>query len=82
VCVISPTIRGSRYFIIVINHLYRKSLVYFMKLKSNALKVFKMFVSKFERKTTKKVKAFRSDKGGEYFSKYFDSFCKSSEIIR
>jgi hypothetical protein len=37
--------------------------------KNNALEVFKMFVAMIEREKSKKVKALRSDNGGEYFSK-------------
>jgi transposase InsO family protein len=42
---------------------------------------FKTFKAKVENQLEKKIKCFRSDRGGEYFSNEFDLFCAEYGII-
>jgi hypothetical protein len=42
--------------------------VYLLKTKDNALNCFKTYKAKVENQLEKKIKCFRSDHGGEYFS--------------
>jgi hypothetical protein len=51
-----------------------------MKLKSESFKCFKIFRSFFEKDGVHKIKALRTDNGGEYMSKEFESYLQESGI--
>jgi hypothetical protein len=70
------SIGWSHYFITFNNDFLWKSWVYFIRKKSDALEVFKIFIALVERKSRKEVKSLRRDNGGEYCSKEFKRFCK------
>ncbi|MCH83490.1 retrovirus-related pol polyprotein from transposon tnt 1-94 [Trifolium medium] len=68
---INPESNGKkRYFITFIDDLSRKSWVYFLSEKSEALAVFQKF------------KCLRTDRGGEYTSTTFNEFCDTHGIRR
>ena len=52
----------------------RKTWVYFLKQKLKAFVVFKNFKALVEKESGYKIKALRSDKGGEFTSKKFNEF--------
>ena len=52
-----------------------------MKYKSEAFDKFKQFKSEVENQLDKKIKALRSDRGGEYLSNEFDSHLKEYGIL-
>jgi transposase InsO family protein len=62
--------------------LLRKTWIYFMKTKDEVFSRFQEFKALVENQTGKKMKVPRSDNGGEYTSKEFDSFCKEAGIKR
>uniref|UniRef100_A0A5S6QGT0 Integrase catalytic domain-containing protein n=1 Tax=Trichuris muris TaxID=70415 RepID=A0A5S6QGT0_TRIMR len=70
----------ARYFITFIDDFSRKSFVYFLKSKDEALKKFKEFVAFVERKTSTKVKCLRTDNGKEYLNDSFAEFLKDNGI--
>ena len=72
----------KRYFITFIDDYTRKTWVYFMKEKSEALEVFKKFKMQVEKTTGLYIKALRSDRGGEYMSTAFKSYCEEQGIRR
>ena len=53
-----------------------------MKEKSEAFEVFKRFKVLVEKMTGRYIKALRSDRGGEYTSTAFTSFCEEQGIKR
>jgi transposase InsO family protein len=55
----------------------RYCYVYLLKTKDKTLNYFKTYENELE----KKIKCFRSDRGGEYFSNEFDLFCVEHGII-
>jgi transposase InsO family protein len=59
----------------------RYCYVYLLKTKDEALNYFKTYKAKVENQLEKKVKRFRSDCGGEYFSNEFDLFCVEHVVI-
>ncbi|CAL2238396.1 unnamed protein product [Prunus armeniaca] len=61
---------GKRYFITFINDYSRKTWVYFLQEKSEALNAFKHFKAAVE----KTIKVLRTNRGGEYNSKAFENF--------
>ncbi|KAL9239091.1 hypothetical protein vseg_013443 [Gypsophila vaccaria] len=67
---------GYRYFITFTNDLSRYGYVYLMKHKSESFEKFKEFQNKVENQLDRKIKALRSDRGGEYISNEFDQHLK------
>ncbi|KAG7550979.1 GAG-pre-integrase domain [Arabidopsis thaliana x Arabidopsis arenosa] len=73
---------GKRYILCFIDDCSRKAWVYFLKEKSEAFSHFKLFKSKVETETGKKIKCLRTDRGGEYTSHEFENYCKEQGIRR
>ena len=71
---------GSRYFITFTDDYSRYSMTYFLKKKSEALEKFKEFKETAENETGVKIKALRSDRGGEYLSEEFKDYLKQCGI--
>nr|CAH65871.1 OSIGBa0103I21.4 [Oryza sativa] len=55
--------------------------VYLLKTKDEALHYFKIYKAEVENQLEWKIKRLRSDRGGEYFSNEFTSFCEEFGII-
>jgi transposase InsO family protein len=72
---------GQRYFMIMIDDVSRYCYVYLLKTKDDALNCFKTYKAKVENQIEKKIKCFRSDRGGESFSNEFDLFCVEHRVI-
>jgi transposase InsO family protein len=72
---------GQRYFMTTIDDASRYCYAYLLKTKDEALNCFKTYNVKVENQLEKKIKRFRSDRGGEYFSNEFDLFCAEHGII-
>jgi hypothetical protein len=66
---------GQRYFITMIDDASKYCYVYLMKTKGEALNCLKTYKAKVKNQIEKKIKYFRSNRGGEYFSNEFDLFC-------
>lgn len=66
----------SKYFVFFIDDLTRMTWVYFLKNKSQVFSVFKKFKVFVERQSGCKLKALRSDNGGEYISNEFNKYCE------
>ena len=78
----SSTARGGfQYFIIFTDDLSRYGYVYLMRYKSETFEKFKEFQNKIENQRGKKIKALRSDRGGEYLSHEFSDHLKSCGIV-
>ena len=74
---------GKRYFMTLIDDSTRYCYVYLLKSKDEVLTFFKNYKveAEVENQLEKKIKRVRSDRGGEYFSSEFDSFCAEHGII-
>jgi transposase InsO family protein len=72
---------GQRYFMTMIDGAYRYCYVYLLKTKDEALNYFKTYKAEVENQLKKKIKCFRFDHGGEYFSNEFDLFCVEYDIV-
>eukprot|EP00253_Pinus_taeda_P020671 PITA_20671 len=73
---------GSSYFVSFIDDFSRKVWVFMLKKKSNVFTVFKQFRALVENNTGRTIKCLRTDNGGEFTSKEFDSYCKDAGIER
>jgi transposase InsO family protein len=71
----------KRYFMTLIDDSTRFCYVYLLNTKSEALHYFKIYKAEVENQLEKKIKRIWSDRGGEYFSNEFDSFCAEHGII-
>ena len=58
----------------------RKTWVYFLKYKSDMFENFCNFKALVENQSGQHIKVLRTDRGGEYISKYFLSFCRENGI--
>nr|GEW29259.1 hypothetical protein [Tanacetum cinerariifolium] len=72
---------GASYFITFIDDFGRYCYVYLMKYKHEVFKTFKVFQNEVENQLGKKIKAIRSDRGGEYLSHEFVYHMKSCGIV-
>ena len=71
---------GSRYFVTFTDDYSRWCKVYFLKNKSEVFEKFKEFEAEVTNQTGQKIKAFRSDNGGEYTSADFKMYLKGKGI--
>jgi transposase InsO family protein len=71
----------QRYFMTMIDDASRYYYVYLLKTKDEALNCFETYKTEVKNQLEKKIKHFRSDRGGEYFSNEFDLFCAEHGII-
>lgn len=72
---------GKLYFITFTDDYTRKSFVYFLRNKNEALAKTRDFLTMVEKQEGISVKRIRSDRGGEYFSKTFENYFKMKGII-
>ena len=61
---------GQQYFITFIDNYSHYDYFYLIHEKSQSLDVFKNFKAEVENQLSKKIKAVRSDHGGEYYGRY------------
>jgi transposase InsO family protein len=71
----------QRCFMTMIDDASRYCYVYLLKTKDEALNYFKIYKAEVKNQLVKKIKRFRSDHDGEYFSNEFDLFCTKYGII-
>ena len=76
------SIGGYRYSCVFTCGGTRYVWVYYLKLKDQTLKTFMTFVAWIEKLTGRKIRKFRSDRGGEFTSAAFDEFLAEQGITR
>jgi hypothetical protein len=74
--------RKENYFMLIIDDYSRLTWVSFLKEKSEAFEKLKVFKALTENQTGKRLKAVRSDRGGEFSSGNFKEFCDKHGIKR
>ena len=72
---------GYQYFITFTDDMSRYGYVYLMRHKSQSFEMFKDFKAEVKNQTGKKIKALRSDRGGEYLTNEFEDFLRVLGII-
>lgn len=73
--------RGASYFVTFTDDYSRYGYVYLLKHKHEVFETFKVFKAEVELQTGKKIKALRSDRGGEYLSQEFVSYLAENGIV-
>jgi hypothetical protein len=76
------SIGGARYYLLFKDDSTGYRYVYFLKQKSEVFTYFKQMVKELERDIGNKLKKFRSDRGGEFYSKAFDTYLLDNLIKR
>ena len=76
------TIRGRRYYFLLVDDFTRLLWVFFLKEKSEAFHHFKVFKNLAKSECGDKLKCFRMDRGGEFNSEEFGNFCDMNGIKR
>ena len=61
---------GYEYFITFTDDYSRYGYLYLLHEKSQSLDMFKIYKAKVENQLNRKIKAVRSDRGGEYYDRY------------
>jgi transposase InsO family protein len=72
---------GKKYFMTLIYDATRFYYVYLLQTKDEVLDYFKIYKAEVENQLERKIKRLRSDRGGEYFSKFFDEFFEEHGVI-
>lgn len=70
------------YYVLFIDDFSRKTWIFFLKTKSETLEKFREFKALVENQFGRKIRALRSDNGGEYISREFNEFCRIAGIKR
>ena len=65
----TATRNGHRYFITFIDDYLRYGCIYLICDKSESLNTFKIFKAEVENQLNKRIKAVRSDRGGEFYGR-------------
>lgn len=76
------TIGGNRYIFVFIGDYSRYMLTILLKEKSEVFEKFKRFKKLVEQDTMTSINTFRIDRGGEFVSREFNSYCEESGIKR
>lgn len=74
------SIGGARYILNFIDDHSRKKFVYFIQEKAEVFDKFVEFEALVENQTGRKIKALRSDNGGEYINSSFEKYFKKNGI--
>lgn len=78
---LKPSSHGkSNYFLLFIDDFSRKTWVYFLNRKDEALGAFQKFKVLVENESGFVIRALRTDRGGEFTSLQFNKFCESNGI--
>lgn len=78
----NKSIGGSLYFVMFTDDYSRFTCIYFLSSRSEVFGRFKEYLTYSQRFTSSQLKVLRSDNGGEYTLREFDSFCKNHGIQR
>ena len=72
---------GKRFYITFIDDYSRYTIIYLLRNKDEAKDVFIKYKNEVKNQLSKKIKRIRTDRGGEYESNLFNSFCEDHGII-
>jgi transposase InsO family protein len=76
----TPSLNGSKYYIVFIDDYTRMCWIYFMKFKSEVAHIFWKFKAWIETQSKCKLQVIRSDNGTEYTCEQFNKFCEDAGI--
>jgi len=74
------TAGGNKYFMLLVDDCTRWTQVYMLKNKDQAVDAFVKYKADVENSSSHKLKILRSDRGGEFLAKSFQSVCEQAGI--
>nr|GFB76768.1 hypothetical protein [Tanacetum cinerariifolium] len=74
--------KGASYFLTFTDDFSRYGYVFLLKHKHEVFETFKVFKAEVELQLGKKIKALRSDRGGEYLSQEFKDYLSENGIVQ
>jgi transposase InsO family protein len=80
--ILPPTPGGNKYFLLLVDDHSRYMWIALMPSKDKAFQMFKIIKESIEVEQGKKLKAFRTDRGGEFKSVEFEGYCKEVGVKR
>lgn len=75
------TTNGNRWFVIFVDDCTRMTWLYLLKRKDEVFDVFQSFYIMIQTQFSVKIKALRTDNGGEYVNTKFRDFCQKNGLI-
>lgn len=80
---ITPSTKGGcKYVFLLVDDYSRVMWAYLLKSKDEAFETFKKFQARVEDGQEREIRAFRTDRGGEFLSKEFIEYCEKNGITR
>lgn len=76
------TLAGNKYFLLLVDDFSKMMWLYMLANKDEAMGAFKKFRILVEKESEKKIKVLRMDRGGEFCSKQFSTYCEDTGIGR
>ena len=73
---------GDKYFILFVDDYSRMIILMYLKENSKEFQKFKWYMARVEKKTRKKLKCLRSNRGGEFISNELTKLCTERGIKR
>ncbi|KAG7552201.1 GAG-pre-integrase domain [Arabidopsis thaliana x Arabidopsis arenosa] len=77
----TESIAGKRYVFVLVDHFSRFTWVRFIREKSETANSFRILALQLKNEKKMGIKQIRSDRGGEFLSEAFNSFCESQGIV-
>ena len=71
----AQSLSGYLYYVLFIDDFSWKTWIFFLKVKNKTFGKFQKFKALVENQSSRKIRALKSDNGGEYTSKEFNDFC-------
>jgi len=78
----AQSLSGFLYYVLFIDDFSWKTWIFFLKAKKETFGKFQEFKALVENQSSRKIRALRSDNGGEYISGEFNDFCRKAGIKR
>lgn len=78
----TKSLSGTRYILTITDDFSRFTWLFFLKFKLETLSKFRQFKAMVELQGAHKLKIIRSDRGGEFTSDAFVTFCNEAGIVR
>ncbi len=78
----TPSVSRYEHYALFIDDYSRKTWIYFLITKGEVFVKFQEFKALVENQTGRRIKALRSDNGGEYTGKAFNAYCAEASIRR
>ena len=74
--------KGDKHIMLFLDDYSRMTPLMFLKQKFDVFQMFKWYLARVEKETSKSLKCLRSDRGAVFTSNDFDMFCNDRNSVR